>query len=375
MESTVPARTRKAPARVQNPTSRPRNPSGRLRGGWVLREILGRALLPHHVVRWLRRRRTQRRVPTAHADAQLLLYSRMLSGDFLHYGYFDDPSTPPEKIGFDAIHRAQLRYAEKLMERIDRPDEPVLDAGSGMGGMLGLLRSAGHDVTGLTPDRFQVAHIGRNYPGVPVLHCRFEDMLAGADAAADRLRQRFGTVIHSESIQYMEPRATLGVMREILAPGGTWIVADYFRTGAPAAATSASQAFAAEPASPSPATDASQAPAAEPPSPSPRDRSGWRLDDFRDRLAATGFEIALETDITANVLPTLGFAHLLATRIGLPAVDFAAGKLRAKRPALHYVVENVADRILAAAHQSAAVIDPAVFAARKRYILMTIRRS
>ena len=358
MESTVPARTRKAPARVQNPTSRPRNPSGRLRGGWVLREILGRALLPHHVVRWLRRRRTHRRVPTAHADAQLLLYSRMLSGDFLHYGYFDDPSTPPEKIGFDALHRAQLRYAEKLMDRIDRPDEPVLDAGSGMGGMLGLLRSAGHDVTGLTPDLFQVAHIGRNYPGVPVLHCRFEDMLAGADAAADRLRQRFGTVIHSESIQYMEPRATLAVMREILAPGGTWIVADYFRTGAPAAAT-----------------DAPQALAAEPPSPSPRDRSGWRLDDFRDRLAASGFEIALETDITANVLPTLGFAHLLATRIGLPAVDFAAGKLRAKRPALHYVVENVADRIRAAAHQSVAVIDPAVFAARKRYILMTIRRS
>ena len=334
-----PSDRRRNSDRPPNPSGRPRNRPNRLRGGWILGELLRRTLLPHHIARWLRRRRTHRRVPTVHADAQLLLYSRMLAGDFLHYGYFDDPATPPETISFDALHRAQLRYAEKLMERIDRPDQPVLDAGSGMGGMLGLLRAAGHDVTGLTPDRFQVDHIGRNYPGVTVLHCRFEDLLA-RPAAADRLRRRFGTVIHSESIQYMEPRGTLAVMREILAPRGTWIVADYFRTGAPA-----------------------------------RNRSGWRLDDFRIRLSTTGFKIVAETDITANVLPTLAFAHLLATRIGLPAVDFAAGKLRAKRPALHYVVENVAERIVATAHESAAVVDPAVFAAHKRYILMTIRRS
>ncbi len=323
----------------------------RLRGGWILRQILGRALLPHHVVRWIRRRRTHRRVPTVHANAQLLLYNRMLPGDFLHYGYFDDPETPPEAISFDAIHRAQLHYAEKLLERIDRPGRPVLDVGSGMGGMLGLLRSAGHEVTGLTPDRFQVAHIARNQPGIPVLHCRFEDMLA--DDASRRFRGHFGTVIHSESIQYMQPRGVFAVMREILAADGTWIVADYFRGGR---------------------TDTGQ-PVAKGTSPATRDRSGWRLDPFRRQLAENGFKITDETDITANVLPTLGFAHLLANRIGLPALDFAADKLRAKTPAVHYVVENVTERIRAAARKSTAVIDPVAFAARKRYILMTIRRS
>ena len=75
-----------------------------------------------------------------------------------------------------------------------------------------------------------------------------------------------------------------------------------------------------------------------------RNRSGWRLGSFRRRLREHGFEIVHETDITANVLPTLGFAHLLASRIGLPAIDFAHDKLRAKSPALHYVLENVADR-------------------------------
>ncbi len=325
--------------------------STRLRGSWILKQILGRALLPHHIVRWIRRRRTHRRVPTVHANAQLLLYNRMLPGDFLHYGYFDDPETPPERVSFDDIHRAQLRYAELLLERIDRPGQPVLDAGSGMGGMLGLLRTAGYEVTGLTPDRFQVEHISRNYPGIPVLHCRFEDMLA--DEGSPRFRGHFGTVIHSESIQYMQPRGVFAVMREILAPGGTWIVADYFRDGEAGRGQ----------------------PVAKGPRPARRDRSGWRLDRFRTQLAEAGFKVTDETDITRNVLPTLGFAHLLANRIGLPAVDFAVDKLRAKRPALHYVVENVAERIRAAARKSTAVIDPAGFTAHKHYLLMTIRRS
>ena len=338
--------------------------SPRLRGSWVLRQMLGRALLPHHVVRWLRRRRMHRRVPTVRANAQLQLYNRMLPGDFLHYGYFDDPDTPPEEVSFAGLHRAQLDYARKLLELIDRPGGPVLDAGSGMGGMLGLLQSAGHRVTGLTPDRIQVAHIRSAYPGIPVLHCRFEDIFddrlrhdfvrSAADAAGDRtlndlldrrrdrFRGYFGIVIHSESIQYMRPAGVFKVMREILAPDGTWIVADYFRRG-------------------------------EGVDGRPRNRSGWRLGTFRRGLRDNGFEIMRETDITAHVLPTLGFARLVADRIGLPALDFAAGKLREKSPGLHYVVENVAARARAAAHRGAAELDPAAFAAHKRYVLMSIR--
>jgi len=384
-QATIPRRLREAADLREGDRVRPASPaaragtsgtgragsSPRLRGLWIVGQILGRALLPHHVVRWMRRRRTHRRVPTAHANAQLLLYNRMLPGDFLHYGYFDDPDTPPEEVSFAALHRAQLRYARKLAELVGRPGEPVLDAGSGMGGMLGLLRSAGHDVTGLTPDRFQVEHIRRAYPGVPVLHCRFEDMCldkhkhyfvhkSGAtiridtqngsvDQHIDRFKHYFGTVIHSESIQYMRPEGVFSVMRRVLAPGGTWIVADYFRRGERGSAAASGR-------------------------PPPPDRSGWRLDAFRNRLRDNGFEIASETDITAHVLPTLGFARLLAERIGLPALDFAADKLRAKSPGLHYVVENVAEGVRTAAHRGAAALDPSSFAARKRYLLMSMRR-
>lgn len=274
-----------------------------------------------------------RRVPTVHGNAQLQLYSRMLPGDFLHYGYFDDPDTPAEEISFGDLYRAQLRYAQKLIERIGAPDLPVLDAGSGMGGMLGLLRSAGHDVTGLTPDRIQVDHIRRAYPDVPVLRCRFED------TPVDRFKGYFGTVIHAESVQYMETEGVFAVVDKILAYSGKWIVADYFRVG-----------------------------------PARANRSGWRLDSFRERVRARGFKITDESDITDHVLPTLAFARLLADRIALPALDFAHEKLRAKYPGLHYVLEDVAERARDAAVQSAEVLDPIVFAAHKRYMLMSLRR-
>ena len=297
----------------------------------VIRQALKRAFLPRHVARWMRRRR-EPGLPTVAANAQLQLYSRMLPGDFLHYGYFDDPETPAEAVSFADLHQAQLRYARLLVDMVGRRRVPVLDAGSGMGGMLGLLREAGHDPTGLTPDRFQVDHIRRVHPGVPVLHCRFEDL-----PIAER-RGRFGAIVHSESLQYMDPSRTLVVVEEALAPGGRWIVADYFRVA-----------------------DGGE-------------RSGWRAEAFRERVAAAGFRIASERDVTPHVVPTLRFAQMLGERLGLPLLDFARDKLRAKNPVVHYVLEDAAAQVRHAAADALAVLDPEEFAARKRYLLLEMRR-
>ena len=291
--------------------------------------------------RWLRLLGRRGRVARVHGDAQLRLYNRILPGDFLHYGYFDDPDTPAGSIGFDDVRRAQLRYAEELIALIEDRDGPVLDAGCGMGGMLGLLKSRGFDVAGLTPDRFQARHIREAYPDVPVIEDRFEalDGPAGTDDPANPppLRRRFRTVVHSESIQYMDPDRVFEVMDGILAPDGAWIVADYFRVGAGG------------------------------------ERSGWPLDDFRRRIAASGFRVAGERDVTAHVLPTLAFAHLLATRLGLPALEFAQDKARTKVPALHYILEEALTGARDGAVKAAAVVDPAVFAATKRYIIVKLK--
>ena len=302
----------------------------RIRAGWIIRRILARSLLPHHVAGWMRRRWRHRRIPTSERNLQLGLYSRILPGDWLHYGYFDDPGTDPERLGLYDIEHAQTRYAEELATLIDRLGEPVLDAGCGMGGLLALLKDRGFEATGLTPDASQVEHIRRTQPGVPVLHCRFEDMPQDGRV--------FGTVIHAESLQYMNPDRVFSVIQRVLAPGGLWIVADYFRveTGG--------------------------------------DRSGWPWDDFRARIDAGGFRVVHSRDITAHVLPTLGFAHMLASRIGLPAFDFGAEKLAAKSPVAHYIAEDILAAIREAIQRNMAVANPAEFARRKRYMLMGLRR-
>ena len=298
----------------------------------VIAEILARIVLPHHAARWIGHQRRHRRIPTVLKNSQLKLYSRILSGDFLHYGYFDDPETEPERLGLHDLQQAQRRFAQEILKLIDRPEEPVLDVGSGMGGFLGLLRSAGFDVTGLTPDITQVEHIRRVYRGVPVLHCRFEDMPADGYAGA------FGTVVHAESIQYMKPDRVFPVVSRILAPRGSWIVADYFRTHAEG------------------------------------DRSGWQWEEFRANVDAHGFRVVHLRDITAHVLPTLGFIHLLATRIGLPVFDYSQEKLQAKSPGLHYVLEEMIARYRRSLQRNIAIVDPAEFARHKQYMLVCMRR-
>ena len=78
--------------------------------------------------------------------------------------------------------------------------------------------------------------------------------------------------------------------------------------------------------------------------------------------------------MTPHILPTLGFARLLAERIGLPVFDFATDKLRAKRPGAHYVLEPVADRTRQQLLRNMEALDPERFSRRKRYLLMTMHR-
>ena len=304
---------------------------GRMRATAVIKDVLIRALAPSHALNWLELRRSHQRSPTVRGNTQLNLYSQILPGDFLHYGYFEDPSVRPEAVSLEAVQQAQLRYAEKLLDLVRTPDAPVLDVGCGMGGLLRLLRDRGYAPVGVTPDRFQIQHIRETYPGIPLHHCKFEEM------PVEEARHAFGTVIHSESLQYMDPEGVFPVLRDVLAPGGTWIVADYFRVGEAG------------------------------------ERSGWPWNKFLERLERHGYRRVHEEDITAHVLPTLAFAHLLGRRFGLPAYDFACEKLKTKAPATHYVLENVAERGREAVLKNLAVIDPERFSRSKRYMLLALQ--
>ena len=317
-----------------DPVARPR--PRKLKAGAVTRSIAGRVLHPGHLVRAIKLQRGRKANKRAHDDAQLALLAQFLPGGYLHYGYFDDAEVDrcPREISIADIERAQRRYADLLIELATDVNSPVLDVGCGMGAMSKLLLDRGFAPTALTPDRLQAAHIAATYPQIPCIRTKFED-LPDPDAHAGR----YGTVFTSESLQYLKLDRALPLLTRILKPGGSWIACDYFRVGPHAA-----------------------------------ERSGHRWEDFTARLDGAGWEIDYQRDITLNVLPTLRVAHTWATQFGLPLLKFVDLKFRVKQPALHYVLQGVFAQIDEVIDDHLQVIDPAVFASQKKYMLLRMRR-
>lgn len=72
-------------------------------------------------------------------DLELFLYSKILTNNMLHYGYFEDIHIQPETISFERFEEAQIAYAENIIEQIQDKEHPILDVGCGMGGFFGII--------------------------------------------------------------------------------------------------------------------------------------------------------------------------------------------------------------------------------------------
>ncbi len=263
-------------------------------------------------------------------EAELDLYAAIFQNDFLHAGYFREIPDDPEDISLRAAKQATRAYAGLIVERI-APGQSVLDIGCGMGGLLGLLRDAGVQAAGLTPNPGHVRHIHRRYPGIPVILCPFERL----DTA--RHRGAFDAAVSAESFHNVSLDTGMRNVREILDPAGKWISLDYYRLREHT-----------------------------------YNRSGHLLSEFTAALRRHGFRIIEETDITANTLPTLALAHCWAERIGLPLLDFAVGKFFRRHPLLGYLFRDTFARARARPRLDA--LDPAVFQRDKRYLLHELSR-
>ena len=270
-------------------------------------------------------KRTQR----AEQDPQLRFYSRVFSGGFLHLGYFDDPATPPETMSLASIEQAQRRYAEEVLAPLEPENSPVLDVGCGMGGFLSLLTTRGFAAHGLTPDRHQIEHIGKTLPGIPLLHCRLEDL------DVSNLREAFGAVLTAESLQYLDLKPAVAVLSQVLRPGGKWSACDYL-----------------------------------PDSGSPR--PSWQ--QVKALASHCGFRMLSERNITPHVIPCLRFLQMLGNRFGIPAVDFLTEKLSIKQPGLHYLLQDTLEGVQLALKNGLTSIDPSTFLAAKTYRLLVFEK-
>jgi MPBQ/MSBQ methyltransferase len=258
-------------------------------------------------------------------DPELDLYTQIFRNDFLHAGYFDPIPASPDEISFASLKEATEAYARLLVARVS-PGQRVLDLGCGTGGLLAMLKAAGAEPTGLTPNPGHAEYIRASQPGMQVIVGGFEaiDM--------QKYRHAFDVVICSESFHNVPLEAGVRNVREVLKPGGKWVIIDYYRTRIPA-----------------------------------YNRSGHPLQAFRDAVAKAGFRQTEEIDVTDNTTPGLGFMHAWASRVALPTVDYAAGKWLSKHPVVDYLFgEDFRERRKRVRLDA---LDPVVFARDKRYLL------
>lgn len=258
-------------------------------------------------------------------DPELDLYTQIFRNDFLHAGYFDPIPDDAEKVSFHLLKEAMRAYAELLVARV-APGQRVLDLGCGTGGLLAMLKSAGAEPTGLTPNPGHAEHIRKSQPGIPVIVSGFESL------DMQKHRHAFDVVICSESFHNVPLEAGVRNVREVLRPGGKWVIIDYYRTRIPA-----------------------------------YNRSGHPLEAFRESVAKNGFRVTEEVDVTDNTAPSLAFFHAWSSRIALPMADFAAERYFLQHPLAGYLLaEEFAAR---RARVKLEALDPRVFARDKRYLL------
>jgi MPBQ/MSBQ methyltransferase len=277
---------------------------------------------------WRHARRRPRDVWDPADDLELRLYRSIAGVDYLHYGYFDPIPSDPADISLADVQRAMGRYAELFTARV-APGERVLDVGCGTGGLLGKLAQAGAKPTGLTPNRAHAGYIRERYPGIEVIHSRLEDL------DADALAGGFDVVANAESLQYIDLAAAFRSVFALLSPGGRWVLTDYFRLRE-----------------------------------STRNRSGHLLERFEDALRESPFTARERLDMTDNVLPTLAFAHTLASRIALPLAEFAAERFLARHAVWNYLAGDLARNAIGKIKLDG--VDPAVFRRDKRYMLFVL---
>ena len=287
-------------------------------------------LNPAKIFRGIRYRNKQRSYDRSAFDLELYLYSRILKNDMLHYGYFSNVNIRAEDISISTMEQAQMHYAERILTALHGQTTGLtLDAGSGMGGLTGLLLHKGIPTEALTPNDHQAEYVTNKYKDLSVHHCKYETFDS---------QQTFQAIIHSESLQYIPLDAAFEKSAALLARDGQWIITDYFRMNTSGVNT-----------------------------------SGHLLQEFRSAVARHGWEIREEVDLTANILPTLKLLQLYADRFALPLKHFIMEKFRYKRPFFYFMTElraSVDEKL----NNELAAIDPMKFVSEKKYMLFVLEK-
>ncbi len=228
-----------------------------------------------------------------------LAFIRWLTGaENLHYGLWTGL-----EVTAGNLRTAQDAYTVKLFGYLPEGPLRILDIGGGAGETAKKLLALGHQVDIVVPSAFLAARCRETAQGATVHECTFE---------AFQGQGQYDLCLFSESFQYIPLAESLPKCARLLAPGGTVLIADCFRT------------------------EAYRGRGAHGPQPG----GGHRLTNFRSAVEGSAFAVDAEEDITDAVAPSIDLEQRLFHVLG-HGVTRVSDEIRAKRPTAHWALGKV----------------------------------
>lgn len=216
---------------------------------------------------------------------------------WLHYGLWE----PGERPNIPQLRMAQERYVDLLLSLIPPAPRRLVDIGGGTGEMAKLLLDKGYVVDMVTPSHIQ-AEIAREKLGANgrVFETMFEDFAETGP---------YDVCMFSESFQYVDLDVSLAKLDRILAPNGRIVIADCFR----------GEAYQGD----------------------RQPGGGHRYALFLEKIAAHGFTVEKDHDVTAAAAQTMAVDQQVYRGFVAPLADQVITLLRAKRPILAWIANGL----------------------------------
>jgi len=295
-----------------------------------MKSLIKKLINPIELIKAYRFHKNQKKHIKASEDLELMLYSKIIKSDMLHYGHFNDINIKSDSISIKDLEVAQMNYVDMIIEQILDKNNKILDVGCGMGGLSKILFDKNLKVEALTPDNNQKKYIESKYPNLILHHMKFEDF---------KNKEKFGTIINSESLQYIDLNIAFDLVSKILKEKGRWIITDYFRNNNEGI-----------------------------------NNSGHLHKDFVEKVNKNGWKIIYQKDMTLNALPTLKFAITFINRFLNPLVLFVNEKIRYKQGWLFYLTKELRMKFSNKSKKELAALDPDKFIKEKKYMLYVLER-
>jgi SAM-dependent methyltransferase len=277
---------------------------------------------PVERVRRLVRRESPRRVKV---NTALRIYHEVVGLEHLHYGLWNG-----EPLTLDGLKIAQDRFSRTLCSFIPSDEvRSILDVGCGIGTTALMLKEAGYEIEGLSPDPYHQSVFSRRV-GTPFHLSRFQEF--------DPPRA-YDLVLMSESAQYIWLDSLFPSVLQA-ARGGRLLVADYFTVNGCRGILG---------------------------------KSGHPLQTFLETAEKAGLELECRKDITAEVAPTLDLARSWLERYVDPCLSIGSDYARRKVPRLAKAIRWMFRRRLERWNEMRRLVDSGEFRREKQYLILRFR--